>query len=95
LRPDDIICRFGGDEFFVILPGLRAEDAITIVERMRAAASNEPIRTRTGDITFTVSIGYTSTRRSAGATYGDLLREVDDALLACKRDGRNCSRPAV
>lgn len=95
LRPDDIVCRFGGDEFFVILPGLRAEDAVTIVERMRAAASNEPIRTRTGDITFTVSIGYTSTRSSAGVSYGDLLREVDDALLTCKGDGRNCSRPAV
>ncbi|HSG63579.1 MAG TPA: sensor domain-containing diguanylate cyclase [Gammaproteobacteria bacterium] len=95
LRPDDIVCRFGGDEFLAILPGLKARDALTIVERMRSAASNEPIRTRTGSINFTVSIGYSSTTSRAKVSYGDLLREVDDALLLCKRDGRNCSRPAV
>lgn len=95
LRPDDIVCRFGGDEFLVVLPGLEAAEAASIVDRIRRAASDESIRTRTGDITFTVSIGYSSTGRNAGASYEDLLREVDDALLACKRDGRNCARPAI
>lgn len=57
MRSDDIVARFGGEEFAVILPKLTAEQAYMIAERIRNEVSSRPIRTDKGDIYVTITGG--------------------------------------
>ena len=89
VRSEDIACRYGGEEFLVILPGteaktalLRAEDVRKRVASMRLASQGKTLE----DVT--VSIGV-STFPQAGKTVEDLVGAVDRALYAAKISGRN------
>lgn len=96
LRPNDIVCRYGGDEFLMILPDAPPPEAGRIVERLRKAALDKPIRTRRGDVAAAVSIGYATTSPTPGlGSYHDIIEQVDEALLAAKRAGRNRSQRAA
>jgi len=86
-RNDDLVARFGGDEFVVLLPSVRtANDARTVAEKMREAA-NRPITARDTSISTGVSIGVALSR--PGADPADTLRRADAALYRAKRAGRN------
>ena len=77
LRPGDLLCRYGGEEFSLVLPGATAEQAITIIERMRAV-------TPLGQ-TFSSGIATWN-----GAESPDhLVRRSAAALDAAKRTGRD------
>jgi len=81
VRAGDIPCRYGGDEFAVILPGAGAAEAAEIAERVRAAVARIPGR-------LTVSVGvatYPTRARSRQA----LVREADQALYLSKSRGKN------
>src|SRR5580704_6687669 len=89
VRSEDIACRYGGEEFLVILPAteaetalLRAEDIRGRVGSMRIASHGETLK----DVT--VSIGV-STFPQAGKTVEDLVGAADRALYAAKISGRN------
>jgi diguanylate cyclase (GGDEF)-like protein len=85
VRPDDIVCRYGGEEFVVVLPRCSAEDAQRVFQR---------VQKRVGMIgddgrlpRFTASYGVTD---SDGATsLDDLISEADAALYEAKADGKN------
>jgi diguanylate cyclase (GGDEF)-like protein len=83
LRAPDSVFRIGGEEFCVVLPGLRVEDAHGAAERLRVAvegiASPEPV---------TVSLGVAS-RPPSGGSRDELLARADEALYASKRTGKN------
>jgi diguanylate cyclase (GGDEF)-like protein len=90
LRASDIAGRFGGEEFLVALPGVEADDAARLGERLRGAvastvfADDEPeFRTRA-----TVSVGVASFPRD-GQTRRELIHAADRGLLAAKARGRN------
>jgi diguanylate cyclase (GGDEF)-like protein len=77
LRPSDSLARFGGDEFAIVFPRSTETDAVSVLERLRAAAP-EPI---------TFSAGVTAWRPGEPA---DVFEGRADALLyQAKRDGRN------
>ncbi len=89
LRPFDIPCRFGGEEFAVVLPEAGHEDALAIAERIRRAVAATPFRNPTGDgeIRATISIGVAT--HPEFETADDLVHQADLALYRAKALGRN------
>ena len=94
VRTDDIVCRYGGDEFMLILPGADGKLASQIAERVRRTIPESPILTREGSIRVTVSIGCASRAPGERLTAEELIKRADDALLSCKERGRNRARLA-
>ena len=90
VRGADLACRFGGEEFVVIMPDTSAEDAAGVAERLRQSIESKPfvVRGRNLALTLTASMGIAST--SAGVeTPEDLLKQADQALYAAKHSGKN------
>jgi len=83
VRDHDLVFRIGGEEFAVLMPGLRARDAVPVTERLRAAVA------ATGfELPLRVSVGLASWPHDAAA--GDaLLAQADGALYAAKRGGKD------
>lgn len=91
-RQYDILARFGGEEFAVVLPHTDREAALLVAERLRAGVERSLLQTCAGALLITVSIGigHLATRASAEPlTTHDLLDEADRCLYASKRQGRN------
>ena len=89
LRVSDVLGRFGGDEFIVVLPRTSARDALITAERLRLAVAGQDFRNSWGEpIHATVSVGV-ATYPQHGASADDLFRSADRALYASKQDGRN------
>jgi two-component system cell cycle response regulator len=89
-RPRDLACRFGGEEFVVIMPETRADDAVMIAERLRASIEESPfvIGVARDHLDVTCSVGVAI----AGQNEQDcdiLLKRADEALYVAKRSGRN------
>lgn len=88
-RPSDVICRYGGEEFVVILPNTDIEGARLLMESVRSSTENSQIQCDGKTIKFTVSIGV-STRVIATDTEYELLNAFADKLLyQAKESGRN------
>jgi diguanylate cyclase (GGDEF)-like protein len=88
LRPDDVLGRFGGEEFIVVLPGTELVDAAAIGERIRRAIEAEPVRHDGLYIVVTASIGAAQVREDA-TTANEVVRDADRALYEAKAAGRN------
>jgi len=88
LRPYDSLGRFGGEEFLIVIPNCLTEEAMTVAERLRAAAASDKLAVREFAIPVTVSIGVsTITMPLQSSTW--VLQTADSALYAAKRKGRN------
>jgi diguanylate cyclase (GGDEF)-like protein len=86
IRTDDVACRYGGEEFIVLLPGVDVHEAIEVMERVREALARN---TRRGDVpAFTASFGIAHTTESSD--FEDLTARADRALFAAKDAGRDC-----
>lgn len=88
LREPDLVGRFGGEEFAVLLPQTGADGALQVAERLRRAVAATKITTGKKTMRFTVSIGVASWQPDRG-TIQDALSSADKALYAAKADGRN------
>lgn len=89
LRLSDVLGRFGGDEFIVVLPRTAPREALAAAERLRLAVAGHEFRDATGAIIHaTVSIGVASYPENADGADG-LFREADRALYAAKQGGRD------
>jgi diguanylate cyclase (GGDEF)-like protein len=89
LRSTDILCRYGGEEFMIILPEASPDDAMEIVERVRHRIGETAIAAGATSFFVTASFGVTG---SASPPYLDLesyLRRCDEALYRAKDEGRN------
>lgn len=88
LRDLDLIGRYGGEEFVVVLPESSVDEAAEVAERLRSAVAATPVETGAGQVEVTVSIGV-ATRTSNLYRLPDLLAAADSALFRAKESGRN------
>jgi diguanylate cyclase (GGDEF)-like protein/PAS domain S-box-containing protein len=89
VRDHDVLARFGGDEFIVVLSRVAHEtDPAEVAERIRRAL-HEPVMIGDHELFVTASIGY-STNVDAGMSPNDLLRDADAAMYRAKARGRDC-----
>ena len=92
LRAEDVIGRFGGEEFVIGLPDARAVGAAGVAEDVRAAVAERPMTIAGHVLTLTVSVGWAAWQ---GEDLGQLIARADDALYEAKAAGRDCVRPPV
>lgn len=89
LRDTDILARFGGEEFTILLPGTSVGGALKVAEKVRLAVEHCTFPGQMEKLKITVSIGIASLTAHANATFDSVYREVDKALYRAKDKGRN------
>lgn len=87
LRGSDVIGRLGGEEFGILLPHTRLDQAMGVLEKVRAAVAATRIETPAGTIGVTCSLGGAAL--SPGNCFDDMLRNADLAMYGAKQAGRN------
>ena len=88
LRSTDMLFRYGGEEFVVLLPGVDKNGAILAAERLRSVIEKHAFSSRKGTVPVTISIGTTSLILEDTAKV--MLDRADKALYSAKNSGRNC-----
>ncbi len=100
-RSTDIVCRWGGEEFLLILPNTDESEAQNLAYKLQETLAATPLETREGSTLLTFSAGVTGLSESdqdgaadahTDAILDALLRSADIALYTAKRDGRNLVR---
>jgi len=96
LRRIDILCRYGGEEFAVILPGTRLNAAVRAAKRLRAALEKTPVTLLGRSVPITASFGVDAYRHTEELTVRAFIKRTDHYLLEAKIKGRNqvCCRKA-
>lgn len=94
VRQIDLLARFGGEEFALLLPETALADAIRVAERLRSAIAGQPISIGQQSVMVTASIGVAPLLTGSAASLDEGYRAADTALYQAKADGRNCVRPA-
>ncbi len=89
VRGEDCVCRFGGDEFLVLMIETDAKVAARITERIRQAITETAVPTRDGAMPISMSIGFTVRQPRDRTSVDALLERADQALLQSKAAGRN------
>ena len=88
LRPDDIVARFGGEEFVVFLNNVSEDVAMTVAGRLKNVISGLVVYSDDGrPVTWTVSIGVAPSGTSDHIDF--LIKMADDAMYFAKNNGRN------
>ncbi len=90
-RACDFVCRYGGDEFVVVAPEMKKEDAITRAEKWRVTHKQTQFKLNQEDIAATISIGL-AVYPSDGKDADMLTCAADKALYRAKAAGRDCVR---
>ncbi|MGX9461385.1 GGDEF domain-containing protein [Shewanella sp. A14] len=95
LRKIDFICRYGGEEFLVILPLTNAEDAKVVAKKVQLRINDSATLWQRNHINTTLSIGYATSKTHLNIE--QLLQLADDAMYLAKSRGRNtiCSMEEV
>ena len=89
VRTYDSVGRFGGEEFMIVLPGTRPEDAERAAERIRGEVGQEPVLTSVGPLAVTTSLGVVTRQGELINDATALLVAADTALYESKEAGRN------
>jgi diguanylate cyclase (GGDEF)-like protein len=88
LREGDVACRFGGEEFAIVMPGIRLRDAAIAAERLRSGFEDRQKRGVDGDpIRITISLGVVEA--SAGEGPDAIIARADKAMYRAKERGKN------
>jgi two-component system cell cycle response regulator len=90
IRGIDLACRYGGEEFVIVMPETDMHVAGMVAERMRRSIAGDPfaVNKGTNSIDVTISVGL-STMEIKGEAVADVLKRADTALYRAKHDGRN------
>lgn len=95
LRPTDIIARFGGEEFVILLPDVEMENALTIIQRLQnnlaKSYANYVNEHQAMPVTFSAGVAL----RSFGEHQNSVINRADKALYQAKRTGKNRAIPAL
>lgn len=89
LRHSDLIGRYGGEEFLVVMPECDIENAIRIIEAIRMHFSSIRFSDKTRTFNCTLSAGLACSTDFPGSQSAELLAKADEALYAAKNEGRN------
>ena len=89
LRINDIMGRYGGEEFAILLPETCGEDSELVAERLRESVAERPFQTDRGKLPITISLGVTCLGEDRDISVERLLDEADKALYQAKNAGRN------
>lgn len=90
IRQIDLLGRYGGEEFAIVLSEANSDEALFIAERIRTAVGTKIVKAYDEDLKVTVSIGITMFPHDAGSIV-DLFEKADSALYCAKAQGRNRS----
>jgi diguanylate cyclase (GGDEF)-like protein len=89
-RAEDIVGRYGGEEFLVLCPSSSLKEAQQCAERLRSAVEKQQLKLSNGkEIKITISAGVAEANET-DATMGAMLQKADQNLYAAKESGRNC-----
>jgi diguanylate cyclase (GGDEF)-like protein len=89
VRADDIISRFGGEEFTVLLPNTDKATVWTIAERLRVSVAEMTVHWEKPLPNVTISAGIYTFDHNAGTDVSEIIRRADEALYLSKERGRN------
>jgi two-component system, cell cycle response regulator len=89
LRPYDVVGRYGGEEFLIILPGCELTTGARRADEIRNLVAKDPVSTPSGTTSASVSMGVTVTSPRRDHSVSDLLHEADVSMYAAKKNGRN------
>jgi len=89
VRESDLLSRYGGEEFVVLLGGTTTEEFRSAAERVRRHVEQTPVHCDNFELKATVSCG--AAEATGGEEVASLLQRADEALYAAKSDGRNCA----
>lgn len=90
-RTEDCVCRYGGEEFVVLSPGIDLAQGVLLAERLRAHITSLEFLNEGQPVSVTASFGVADTCRTDSAS---LVARADAALYRAKHEGRNCVRAA-
>ncbi|MDP1563154.1 MAG: GGDEF domain-containing protein, partial [Pirellulaceae bacterium] len=90
VRPgsDDLVFRYGGEEFCMLLPNASPEEAMQVLEEYRSKVASYPLKYMDKELAVTVSVGL-ATVPMDGSDCKDLFAKADETLYTAKREGRN------
>ena len=89
VRKSDIVGRYGGEEFSIILPKIYHDAALSLCNRIRENVENHEFHIDGQIIHITVSIGICFKNSSESITYSQMIKGADNALYLAKNNGRN------
>jgi diguanylate cyclase (GGDEF)-like protein len=90
VRDDDVLCRWGGEEFLLLLNHCSRERAVEIAETIRQSVKSHPFQCGKENLAITISAGVAEYQRDELMT--SLFERSDQALYQAKRDGRDLVR---
>ncbi|MBN2313503.1 MAG: diguanylate cyclase [Sedimentisphaerales bacterium] len=86
-RKPDILARYGGDEFVILMPETKAEEAVALLERIRTGIEHIKVA---DNVSMTISCGIAQNRPDKDNAPSEVIRRADLALYEAKSAGRNC-----
>lgn len=89
VRPHDVVCRYGGEEFMIIVRDVDARTCFAVANRICANVRDMPIRTREAAVPTTISIGIAMREKGDVTNTQQLIARADRALYKSKDNGRN------
>lgn len=90
IRRIDIACRYGGEEFAIILPGTRLPRAVHVAERLRIALEDSPVELGGELVRLTASFGVDVYRSNENISANAFIERTDRFIFEAKSKGRNC-----
>jgi len=88
-RSTDIVCRYGGEEFIVLMPEASRDEGLAMAERLRQEISRMTVVTAVGTLSLTVSLGVAALHLDEDENLESLIARADRAMYQAKAAGRN------
>ena len=89
VRKIDVPCRYGGEEFAIILPGSSLRESVKIAERLSDNIRYNPVVFENKSLTLTASFGVAVFHSVDQSTAGEFVKRADELLYEAKKSGRN------
>jgi diguanylate cyclase (GGDEF)-like protein len=87
-RAEDIVCRYGGEEFLIVMPETSAETAFMRIDGIRKVLESIPLKLSGAEVQITLSAGI-AVYPAEGSTIEQIVQKADQAMYQAKKEGRN------